>query len=242
MAFSNREMLKVKYESLKMLESRGYAIAGLDQSVLQNQVSERDFVGKYTQYKSSPVHPLYNSLFKNSLQFRTYLSNVYYRDRSSCLVYFAEYEETKLKKISNDQISEFCKLIIETGVDEAILVSNVQPSIQAYSLFTEICKAKNSVFIQFFSDEELLFNPLDHVLTPKHRIISEKEKRELIEEGITLEKIPKISVLDPVAKRLGVRTDDVIEINRKVLVEDNLVEEEISYRYAFMPRVDKLKK
>lgn len=61
------------------------------------------------------------------------------------------------------------------------------------------------------------FNILDHELVPKHEIISEKEKEEVIRRyGITsLKQLPRIFTSDPVVRALGAKVGDIIKITRK---------------------------
>ncbi len=59
------------------------------------------------------------------------------------------------------------------------------------------------------------FSVLDHVLVPKHRILSEEEKRSLLEKfNISEIQLPKILANDPAVKALGAKPGDVIEIER----------------------------
>jgi len=67
----------------------------------------------------------------------------------------------------------------------------------------------------------------DHILVPKHEILSEEEARELLETlGVKEEELPKIRVDDPIVKELGAKRGDIIRIIR----EDELVGVSIAYR------------
>ena len=56
---------------------------------------------------------------------------------------------------------------------------------------------------------------LKHKLVPKHRILSEKEKEELLKKyNVSLDRLPKILITDPVVKALNAKVGDVIEIER----------------------------
>ncbi len=56
---------------------------------------------------------------------------------------------------------------------------------------------------------------LKHKLVPKHRILSENEKEELLKKyNVSLDKLPKILITDPVVKALNAKIGDVIEIER----------------------------
>jgi DNA-directed RNA polymerase subunit H len=55
-----------------------------------------------------------------------------------------------------------------------------------------------------------------HVLVPKHEIISESEKEELLKRyGITLRQLPRIFMNDPAIKHLNPKIGDVVRIRRK---------------------------
>jgi DNA-directed RNA polymerase subunit H len=60
------------------------------------------------------------------------------------------------------------------------------------------------------------FNVLKHELVPKHTILTEEEKKELLEKlKISPHQLPKILVSDPVVKAIGAREGDIIKIIRK---------------------------
>jgi DNA-directed RNA polymerase subunit H len=55
-----------------------------------------------------------------------------------------------------------------------------------------------------------------HILVPKHEIISESEKEELLKKyGITLRQLPRILLNDPAIKHLNPKVGDVVRIIRK---------------------------
>ncbi|RLG17817.1 DNA-directed RNA polymerase subunit H [Nanoarchaeota archaeon] len=57
---------------------------------------------------------------------------------------------------------------------------------------------------------------MKHVLVPSHRILSEKEKEELLKgKNIKLHQLPKILINDPAIKELKPKVGDVVEIIRK---------------------------
>jgi DNA-directed RNA polymerase subunit H len=54
-----------------------------------------------------------------------------------------------------------------------------------------------------------------HVLVPKHKKLSEKDKKQLLKKySITLNELPKIIITDPALINLKVEEGDVIEIER----------------------------
>lgn len=70
--------------------------------------------------------------------------------------------------------------------------------------------------IELFLEEELLFNITKHSLVPKHRILSEEEKNEILKKmKLKPDQMPKILKRDPVCRYLGAQSGEVVEITRK---------------------------
>jgi DNA-directed RNA polymerase subunit H len=237
------ELLRIKYESLIVLKERGYVIPSEESDILNKNINLRDFKSIYTRIHNDVSHPFYEYFTGNSP--RVSMSNIYYKDGSKCLVYFAPSHKSD-KKISDIAISKFCQLIINQDVNEAILISAAPSSTAIDSLCFDVKKKTNEthgVFIQFFEDSELKYNPLLHDMVPKHRIISKKERDVLeYEDKLDFRKFPQISSLDPVCKRLGAKNEDVIEVIRKIIFKDCLLDEELAYRYVYTPAIVKSKK
>jgi DNA-directed RNA polymerase subunit H len=57
---------------------------------------------------------------------------------------------------------------------------------------------------------------LKHILVPKTTKLSEKEIKELLDQyNISKVQLPSISIKDPLAKALGLETNDIIKIERQ---------------------------
>lgn len=66
--------------------------------------------------------------------------------------------------------------------------------------------------------EEKEFNILKHGLVPKHTILSEEEKNQLLQKyKILAQQLPKISATDPVVKLIGAKVGDILKIERASL-------------------------
>ena len=62
----------------------------------------------------------------------------------------------------------------------------------------------------------IAFNILEHVLVPKFRVLSEEEKKRVLENyRTTQDKLPKILQLDPIVTKLDAKKGDLLEIKRK---------------------------
>lgn len=244
MSQSYDRLFEIKKECLKLLETQGYNI---DEERFLFDASLKDFEVYYTKTLPAEDGPLVQFLKDEGLNnTRSYLSNIYSSNRyetNKVVVYFAFSFE---KKVTDLDISAFCRMIERFGVTNAILISEVPLSAAAESLCTEFvpCRVKNGkrygCFIQHFEDNELFFDPTDHVFAPLYRLLSESEAEDLMKtEKIKKRQFPQMSALDPIAKRLGARPDDIIEITRKILVPGTLIEEEVFYREVYMPQKEK---
>jgi DNA-directed RNA polymerase subunit H (RpoH/RPB5) len=245
---SYETLFRVKKESLILLKDRGFTIPSEEASILNGTMNIDTFINMYNAIKNDDTHPLREFIYKKS--FRTAMTNTYNRGRETCFVYFADTENSKNKKkeISKQEVSVFCKAIADLEVNEAIMISNVPSSPAVEALSMNICDKTDNrnvgVTVQYFTYEELMFNPLNHIYVPKHRILSSKEAEELARrDKITGGMLPQILLFDPICKRLGARPGNIIEVTRKVLIEQSLIEEEISYRYVFaQPSGDRARK
>lgn len=73
----------------------------------------------------------------------------------------------------------------------------------------------------------LKINVEESLMVPKHEIVSEEEKAELVRRYGPLDLFPKILASDPMVERLGAKPGDLIRIHR---------EEGIYYRYVVSER------
>jgi DNA-directed RNA polymerase subunit H (RpoH/RPB5) len=245
MSQSFDRLFKIKKESLKLLEDQGYDIE--NEKVLF-EYSLDDFEKYYTKVLPSQESELVSFLKKENLNtIRSYMSSFYQSKKNKdeyVIVYFATSTE---KKVSEIDIASFCRMIQHFEVSNAILISEVPLSTAAESLCTEFVPCRNSkgvkkygCFIQHFEDSELFFNPIKHSFVPEQRLLTQEEVDDLIKvDKIRPRQLPQISALDPIAKRLGARPDDIIEITRQILIPGTLLQEELAYRGVYMPQKEK---
>ncbi len=72
----------------------------------------------------------------------------------------------------------------------------------------------------------------DHILVPKHEVLSEEEKEEVLKLlGVRPEQLPKIRADDPIVKEIGAKVGDIVRIIR----ESPTAGVSIAYRYVVPP-------
>jgi len=89
------------------------------------------------------------------------------------------------------------------------------PSITQLNIIDKILQKKNGM-LQYFHMNELLFNPTKHELVPPHRKLSSDEVKIVMEKYLIKNKLqmPLILHTDVIAKWIGLKQNDVVEITR----------------------------
>jgi|TARA_B110001450_G_scaffold43677_1_gene40228 DNA-directed RNA polymerase subunit H (RpoH/RPB5) len=99
--------------------------------------------------------------------------------------------------------------------DELIIIGKDKINDKIKNLLLEIYKNEHK-FVNVYNLNNYLFNILEHVLVPPHRVLSESEKQKTYTDyNISKDdELPEISRFDPVAQALGMKPGDVCEIIR----------------------------
>jgi len=114
-------------------------------------------------------------------------------------------------KVGVFTIRQYIKEMQDNEVDQAIVV--VKDAITAFA--KQVFIDAKPLVIECFKENELYVDKLSHVLVPKHEIISEDEKKELLKIYKAKEtQLPKILSSDPIAKYFGGRKGQVFKITR----------------------------
>ena len=125
-------------------------------------------------------------------------------DEGSCYIKIAPLKITTINKSSD--IANFLKkhpksvkiLVVDSIGKKAI--QQVQNSYENSEVFTE---------------EELMINLRDHVLVPKHTILTEEQTKNFYKEFNTKKKgMPRILTGDPVARYYNMKPNDIVRILR----------------------------
>ncbi|KAG4108482.1 RPB5 subunit of DNA-directed RNA polymerase [Neocallimastix lanati (nom. inval.)] len=125
----------------------------------------------------------------------------------SLLVFFPSDETVGVKPIR-----KYTERMSSQEVLKGIIVyqKNLTPSAQKV-----ITQMAPKYLIEIFSDSELLVNITRHSLVPKHVVLTNDEKKMLLERYKLKElQLPRIQPSDPVARYYGLRKGQVVKILR----------------------------
>jgi len=114
-------------------------------------------------------------------------------------------------KVGVFTIRQYIKEMQQNNVNQAIIV--VKDSITAFA--KQVFIEAKPLIIEHFKENELLVDKLSHVLVPKHELLEESEKKELIKIYKLKEaQLPKILSNDPISKYFGAKRGQVFKITR----------------------------
>ena len=95
-----------------------------------------------------------------------------------------------------------------------IILSSKNLSTQADRQIKDI-NIDNEYHIEYFKFDDLFVNISRHELVPKHLLVSEAEKKQVLKKYRVKEsQLPKILVTDPMARYLGLRKGNLVKIIR----------------------------
>ncbi|GMM49425.1 DNA-directed RNA polymerase core subunit [Starmerella bacillaris] len=107
---------------------------------------------------------------------------------------------------------EFVILVASKHFSNALFIYQTSITPAAQRLIPSVAPA----VIETFQESDLVVNITKHVLVPAHVVLSEGDKRELLERYRLKEsQLPRIQSLDPVARYLGLKRGQVVKIIRR---------------------------
>merc|ERR1719265_303662 len=124
------------------------------------------------------------------------------------IVFFPE----ENKRVGVKPIRILAEKMDERKIKEAILVVRQPLTPLANSAINE---AMSKLRIEVFHENELIINITKHDLVSQHVPLSEEEKQSLLQRyQIKPTQLPRVQLVDPVARYFGLRRDQVVKIIR----------------------------
>ncbi|WJX71203.1 hypothetical protein P8452_55221 [Trifolium repens] len=115
-------------------------------------------------------------------------------------------------KLGVKAVTTFRDRMLNDDVHRGILVLQNQVSSQGRR---ELMNFYSKVRIEIFMEDELLVNITKHELVPKHQVLTDAEKKELLKTYTCQQtQLPKMLITDPVAKYYGLERGQVVRITR----------------------------
>jgi len=115
-------------------------------------------------------------------------------------------------KVGVRPVKKYCDRMKEEAVFRAIVI--IQQTLTAFAkqVFAEMAPRYT---IEHFQEAELLVNITEHILVPKHKLLTELEKQTLLAKyKLEDSQLPRIQVNDPVARYYGLQKGQVVKIIR----------------------------
>jgi DNA-directed RNA polymerase I, II, and III subunit RPABC1 len=101
----------------------------------------------------------------------------------------------------------------DENVKHAILI--VKDKLTAFAKNAVKALAATGYRMEYFRDSELLIDITEHKLVPKHEVLSEIQKKELLDRyRLKPSQLPRIQVTDPIARYFGLKHGQVVKITR----------------------------
>jgi DNA-directed RNA polymerase I, II, and III subunit RPABC1 len=117
----------------------------------------------------------------------------------------------QMSKVGVNTIRQYTKSMEDENVVNAIIVYD--NSITAFA--KQQTDQNKNINIEYFKKSELMVDKISHVLVPKHELISDEEKKELLKiYKIKDMHVPKIYSTDQIAKYFGAKRGQVFKITR----------------------------
>ena len=124
------------------------------------------------------------------------------------------------KAIRHNNIYEFIEDLFQTEEiltpkDELIIIVKDEPNEPISKTIKQIWK-QDGIMVRLYHIKRLQFNILDHILVPKHKVLSSSEVEDIKKKYNIKDnsQLPGISRFSPVSLAIGIRPGEICEITR----------------------------
>jgi len=199
----------------------------LSRPIILELLQDRGFeTDKYNNFTPEEIELMYKSVSTKTSELSVLDIELTNKTQNKIVVKYILSPRIRVSNIINatetllDDINEGDTLIV-------IIRDNLNSDEALEEYFKQIYNEKK-VFCQYFWINAITFNLTKHEMVPKHEIIEDEEKKELIKnlQITNVDKLPTIKKNDPVAKYYGMKEGDICKITRKSETAGNY----ISYR------------
>ncbi|WJX55299.1 DNA-directed RNA polymerases II and IV subunit 5A [Trifolium repens] len=169
-----------------MLRDRGYLVGDFEVNMSKHEFREK---------------------FGDNMKREDLVINKTKKDKPSDQIYVLFPEEVK---VGVNTLRTYARRMKSENVYKSILVCQSSLTNQAQNFILA-----SRIHIEIFQEAELLVNVKDHVLVPEHQVLTDTEKKTLLERYTLKEtQLPRIQVKDPVARYYGLNRGEVVKIIR----------------------------
>lgn len=207
------ELYTIKHNQVRMMLDRNYVVDDTEMLILHMDLNTFEH-------------------YLNKLPGESYdkLNHGYYNSNNELIyvLYIGRFKTSKSNYLTYEEMLRSIQFITKniTICRHYLLIMEVPPNSKAESAinFTD-------VFIERFLFNDLLYNPLNNFLVPKHELVSDKDKKDILERNrLNLNDLPGISYEDPIVRYYGAVPGQLFRIYRKILVNETTIDEYITYR------------
>ncbi|WJX60674.1 DNA-directed RNA polymerases II and IV subunit 5A, variant 2 [Trifolium repens] len=189
MVYSEAEitrLYRIRKTVMEMLRDRGYLVGDFEVNMSKHEFREK---------------------FGENMKREDLVINKTKKDKPSDQIYVLFPEEVK---VGVNTLRTYARRMKSENVSKAILVCQSSLTTQAQNFILA-----SRIHIEIFQEAELLVNVKDHVLVPEHQVLTDTEKKTLLERYTLKEtQLPRIQVKDPVARYYGLNRGEVVKIIR----------------------------